>query len=59
MLPPSSKYVLFFLFVFVDFTESQNPQINTTSGMVIGNTGDVAHTFYGIRYAQPPIGDLR
>jgi len=48
-----------FLLAFSHFALSQNPQINTTSGMVIGNTGDVVHTFFGIRYAQPPIGDLR
>jgi len=51
--------VYVFLLIFVHFAVSQNPQINTTSGMVMGSTSDAAHTFYGVRYAQPPIGDLR
>ena len=36
-----------------------SPTINTTSGMVMGSMGDVAHTFYGIRFAEPPTGELR
>jgi len=47
------------LLVFAHFAVSQFPRINTTVGIVIGSTSDVAHTFYGVRYAQPPIGDLR
>ncbi|XP_039252255.2 crystal protein-like [Styela clava] len=34
-------------------------QVNTTSGFVTGVTTLKSHVFWGIPYAQPPVGDLR
>ena len=35
------------------------PTIDTTSGMVMGQTNKDSHAFYSIPYAQPPVGELR
>ena len=37
----------------------QNPEVNTTSGMIIEVTLSKSHAFYGVRYAEAPIGELR
>lgn len=36
-----------------------NPTVSTTSGDVTGTTNELAHAFYEIPYAEPPIGNLR
>ncbi|KAI0062565.1 alpha/beta-hydrolase [Artomyces pyxidatus] len=33
--------------------------INTTSGQLIGNEADGVRAFTGVRFAQPPVGELR
>ena len=35
------------------------PVVNTTSGMVMGQTNKDSHAFYSVPYAEPPVGDLR
>ena len=35
------------------------PLVDTTSGMVMGQTNKESHTFYSVPYAQPPVGNLR
>ena len=52
---------IFYILICFGFQEgfSQNPEVNTTSGVVRGITLPESHAFYGVRYAQAPIGDLR
>ena len=38
---------------------SQNPELDTTSGVVIGTTHSESHAFYGVRYGQAPDGEYR
>ena len=35
------------------------PMINTTSGMMKGQTNKHSHAFYSVPFAQPPVGSLR
>ena len=51
--------VFLLLFIGARSAASQNPEVNTTSGMIIGVTLPESHAFYGVRYAKPPIGELR
>ncbi|PSN73298.1 alpha/beta-hydrolase [Corynespora cassiicola Philippines] len=38
---------------------SASPVVNITNGLIIGNTSNAVDSFYGIPYAEPPIGNLR
>lgn len=38
---------------------SSNPQVNTTSGLLIGVTHPETHSFYSVPFGQAPIGELR
>jgi len=42
-----------------DPTIYDTPIIETSSGLVMGQTNNCAHTFYNIPYAEPPVGELR
>ena len=52
---------LIFLLLFIGARNvaSQDPEVNTTSGMIVGVTLPESHAFYGVRYAKAPIGELR
>ena len=41
------------------FAASSAPQVKTDSGVVEGKDDGAVHTFLGIPYAAPPVGDLR
>ena len=51
--------IILLLFIGARNVASQNPEVNTTSGMIIGVTLSESHAFYGVRYAEAPIGELR
>ena len=36
-----------------------HPEVNTSSGVVIGTSHSESHSFYSIPYGQAPVGDLR
>lgn len=40
-------------------TDSYEPIVDTTSGVIRGVMYNESHAFYSIPYAQPPIGELR
>jgi para-nitrobenzyl esterase len=39
--------------------ESVSPAVETTSGALLGLTKEGVHSFLGVRYAAPPVGELR
>jgi len=43
----------------LDDTASEDPVVTTLLGQVRGRTLDKAHVFYGIPFADPPVGDKR
>ena len=56
--------LIFFLLVLaicvsVKLVCCQHPEVNTTSGIVIGITNLDVHSFYGVRYGQAPVEELR
>lgn len=44
--------------ILCNLTGSQ-PSVNTTSGLVYGVTVQQGQIFFGIPYAEPPVGELR
>ena len=45
-----------------DKSEASSPMlvhVDTTFGPIVGSVVDGVHTFQGIPFAQPPVGDLR
>lgn len=36
-----------------------HPVVDTTSGMMMGQTNSDSHAFYSVPYAEPPVGELR
>jgi carboxylesterase type B len=52
------------LLLFVTYSSSQNVQVNTPLGKILGSTlttrlGKTIYAFRGVRYAKPPINNLR
>ena len=50
---------IFLLNICAKFGFCQHPEVNTTSGILIGITNIDVHSFFSVRYGQAPIGDLR
>jgi carboxylesterase type B len=52
------------LLLFVTYSSSRNVQVNTPLGRILGSTlttrlGKTIYAFRGVRYAKPPINNLR
>ena len=54
-----SLVILVDAFAGVNVFDSFHPEVNTTSGLVIGTTHPLSHSFYSIPYGQAPVGELR
>jgi len=56
MIIISYSYIIFVLVCACSrYGFSQNPEIDTTSGVVIGKTHSKSHSFYSVRYGKPPV----